>query len=145
MTGVIAEEVYAYLEEKTLLPEEQKGCRKNSRGTNDLLFIDRRILREVKMQKKNLSIAWIDYKKAYDMVPHSWILECLEILRISDQIKAFLEESMKTWRVDLTCGNDTLERVNIEGHFSRGLLVTTYLCYVPHTTDEYTQKRKCWL
>ena len=29
------------------------------------------------MRKKNLSMAWIDYKKAYDMVPDSWILECL--------------------------------------------------------------------
>ena len=28
------------------------------------------------MRKKNLAVAWIDYKKAY-MVPHSWVVECL--------------------------------------------------------------------
>ena len=25
-------------------------------------------------------MAWIDYKKVYDFVPHSWILECLDML-----------------------------------------------------------------
>jgi hypothetical protein len=32
------------------------------------------ILKDAKVGK-NLSMAWIDYKKAYDMVPHSWIKE----------------------------------------------------------------------
>jgi len=49
------------------------------------------ILREVKMRKKNLSMAWIDYKKAYDMVPHSWILECIEALGIDEGIRKLLE------------------------------------------------------
>ena len=30
-------------------------------------------MREVKMRKRNLSMTWIAYKKAYDMMPHSWI------------------------------------------------------------------------
>ena len=52
------------------------------------------ILREVKKRKKNLSMAWIDYKKAYDMVPHSWILECLEALGIDEGIRKLIENSM---------------------------------------------------
>ena len=32
------------------------------------------------MRKKNLAVAWIDYKKAYDMVPHSWVVECLDMV-----------------------------------------------------------------
>ena len=47
-----------------MVPEEQKGCRKRSRGTNDLLYIDRTVIKEVKSRKKNLAIAWIYYKKA---------------------------------------------------------------------------------
>ena len=42
LTGIITEKVYNSLEERELLPEEQKGCRRGSRGTNDLLFIDKR-------------------------------------------------------------------------------------------------------
>ena len=64
LTGVIADQIYAQLDQDKLLPEEQKGCRKNSRGTNDLLYIDRAVIKEVKSRNKNLAMAWINYKKA---------------------------------------------------------------------------------
>ena len=41
LTGVITDQIYAHLDQEKLLPEEQKGCRKGSKGTNDLLYIDR--------------------------------------------------------------------------------------------------------
>ena len=72
LTGVIADQTYGCLDQQKLLPEEQKGCRKKSRGTNDLLYIDRAVIREVKSRNKNLVMPWIDYKKAYNIVPHSW-------------------------------------------------------------------------
>ena len=84
MSGVIADQIYGHLDHQKLLPEEQKGCRKRSRRTNDLLYIDRAVTREVKSREKNLTMAWIDYKKAYDMVPHSWIKECLELLEVAN-------------------------------------------------------------
>ena len=40
-------------------------------------------------------MAWIDYRKAYDFVPHNWILECLDMPNIADNIRSFLEKSMK--------------------------------------------------
>ena len=74
LTGVIADQIYAHLDEKKLLSEEQKGCSKGSRRTNDLLCIDRAVIKEVKSRNKNLAMAWKDYKKTYDMVSHSWII-----------------------------------------------------------------------
>ena len=73
LTGVIADQIYAHLYQEKLLPEEQKGCRKGSRRTNDLeeLYIDRAVIKEVKSRNKNLAMTWLDYKKAYDMVPYS--------------------------------------------------------------------------
>ena len=82
LSGLVADQIYGYLDEQKLLPEKQKGCRKRSGETNDLLYIDRAVIREVKSRKKNLTMAWIDYKKAYDMVLYSWIKEYLELLRI---------------------------------------------------------------
>ena len=69
-----------------LLPQEQKGCWRKPRGMNDLLFIDKVIMGEVKMRKRNLSVVWIDYKKAFDMVPHSWVIACLETAGINEKI-----------------------------------------------------------
>ena len=48
LTGVIADQIYTHLDQEKLLPEEQKGCRKGSRGTNDLLYIDWATIKEVK-------------------------------------------------------------------------------------------------
>ena len=76
LRGVIADQIYAHLYQEKLLPEEQKGCREGCRGGNDLLYIDRGVIKEVKSRNKNLAVDWIDYKKAYDMVPYSWIIEC---------------------------------------------------------------------
>ena len=44
------------------------------------------ILREVKMRTPHVSMAWIDYKKAYDMVPLTWIINCLETVGINEKI-----------------------------------------------------------
>ena len=70
-TGVIADQIYAHWDQEKLLPEEQKGYKKGSRGTNNLLYIDRAVIKEVKSRNKNLAMTGIDYKKAYDTVPHS--------------------------------------------------------------------------
>ena len=73
MSDVIADQIYRHSNQKKLLPEEQKGRKKRSRATNDLLYIDRdrAVIREVKSRKKNLAMTWIDYRKTYDMMPHS--------------------------------------------------------------------------
>ena len=70
LLGVVEDHNYRHLGQQKLLPEEQKGWRKECRGTNDLLFIDRAVITEVKSVKKNLAMTWIDGKKTYDMVPH---------------------------------------------------------------------------
>ena len=120
LTGILADEIYDYLEKKMLLPEEKKGCRRKCKVTGDLLFINKMILQEVQMRKKNLAVPWTDYKKAYDMVPHSWNVECLGMVGVSEQIKLFLSESMKAWRFDLTCNNQSLGRVDIKRGIFQG-------------------------
>ena len=41
LIGILAEDVYTHLERKNPFPDEQKGCRHNSRGTKDQLMIDK--------------------------------------------------------------------------------------------------------
>ena len=94
LAGMIAEEMYTYLHRENLLPEEQKGCRRGSRGTKDQLLIDKTVLRDCRRRQTNLAMAWIDYKKAYDFVPHSWISECMEMFGIAENVRNFLLRSM---------------------------------------------------
>ena len=48
--NILVEKLYQHLEERTLLPKEQKGCRKNARGTKVHLLINKMIIK--KLQKK---------------------------------------------------------------------------------------------
>lgn len=68
------------MEVNSLLPIEQKG----SYGCKDQLLINKAIIDEVNTRKKNLTTAWIDYKKAFDSVPHDWMLKCLDLQNITN-------------------------------------------------------------
>ena len=57
-------------------------------------MINNAILENCKKRKKNLSTAWKDYKKAFDSVPHSWIIKCLQMYKIHPVLITFIEESM---------------------------------------------------
>ena len=114
LTDVIADQLYAHLDQEKLLLEEQKGCRKRSRGTNGLLYIDQTVIKEVKSRNNNLATTWIDYKKAYDMVPHPWIIECLDSLGVAENIKSLLVNSMEKWKIMLCSGNSELGEVEIK-------------------------------
>ena len=74
LTAQIREKIYYSLTSHGLFPDEQKGCRKGSRGTAELLYIDQHIL---KTRRKILAMARINYKRAYDMVPQS----CLKMYK----------------------------------------------------------------
>ena len=94
LTGIISDKLYEFLDAGNILHDEQKGCRKGDQGTNDQLFIDKMILKESKARRKNLALGWIDYKKACDMIPHPWILECLGLVGTAQKIKNLLANSM---------------------------------------------------
>ena len=114
LTVQIREEIYNSLISHGLFLEEQKGCRKGSRDTAELLYLDLHILNESKTRRKNLAMIWIDYKKAYDMVPQTWIIHSLKMYKISDEVINFIEKTMKTRRVELTAGRRSLAEAKIQ-------------------------------
>ena len=108
------------MKDENLLPEEQQGCRRKSRGTKDQLLIDKTILKDCRKRRTNLAMAWIDYRKAYDFVPHSWILECLDMLGIADNVRSFLEKSMKKWKLLLNSNGSNLCEIDVNRGIFQG-------------------------
>ena len=47
-------------------------------------------------------MAWIDYKKAFDSVPHSWINRCLDLYKIDGSLRTFLANQVTQWKTDIT-------------------------------------------
>ena len=109
LTGVIAQDMFDCLEQEKLLSEEQKGCIQGSYGKKVQL-----------LKYRNLSRNWIDYKKAYEFVLHSWINECMKLIGIADHVKNLLEKSMEQWKLSLTTNAEDLGEVDVKKGIFQG-------------------------
>ena len=78
-------------------------------------------------------MAWIDYQKAFDRVPHSWIIKSLELIGINNKIKSFTKKVMTYWktRMRLHAENKLIETEDIKiqcGIFQVNSLSPLLLC-----------------
>ena len=101
LTKIISERLYQHLTTNNLFPAEQKGCTKNTYGCKDHLLTSKMLQKDCKQRNRDMSIAWIDYKKAFDKVPHTWIIEALNIYRAPLILQSFISKTMQTWNTDL--------------------------------------------
>ena len=65
------------------------------------VFCPKAIYEYCRRRNKNLSIAWIDYQKAFDSVPHSWVEKSIELVGVNSKIVRFFELSMEKWNTRL--------------------------------------------
>ncbi|CAH2106948.1 unnamed protein product [Euphydryas editha] len=102
LTSVLANVLYSHCHENNIMAEEQRGCRRGVRGCKDHLMVNKAILEDAHQSQRNLSVAWIDYRKAFDSVSHEWLLKLLDIYKCPPMIKKFLLLAMSSWRVIMT-------------------------------------------
>ena len=78
-------------------------------------------------------MAWVGYKKAYDMVPHSWIITTMGMVSLANNIIGLIKESMNKWKTNLYADRKLLGSVHIrrgifqDDSFSPLLFVTALL------------------
>ena len=78
------------------------------------------------MDVNEFCCAWIDYKKAFDSIPHECILRSLELFKVSSRVVSFLKYNMKNWKIQVTLGSGTLMSDNI--NIKRGIFQGHSLC-----------------
>ena len=110
-SGVLADKIEHHMGEH--MSDSQKGVGMGTRGAKHQLVIDKMVAGDSRRRSTNLAMAWIDYKKAYDYVPNSWILESLELYKIHPSIKEFIATSMNHWKTTLLANNQDIDTVNI--------------------------------
>ncbi|RVE43610.1 hypothetical protein evm_011730 [Chilo suppressalis] len=86
LTSILRAEINKHINANNIISASQNGCTVGSRGTKELLLIDMTICQHIRRSKGALSATWIDYKKAYDSVPHSWLRRILELYKIDFKI-----------------------------------------------------------
>jgi hypothetical protein len=101
MTSCIKVIIYDHCQKLNILNEEQKGCVKECFGCKEQLIIDTVIMEQARKNNRNIYTAFIDYKKAYDSVPQSWLIKILKIYKINLDLINFLSHVMTFWRTTL--------------------------------------------
>ena len=105
--------------EFNILPDEQKALRKGHRGCHDALMIDSMIVESAMVNKSELSVAWVDYQKAYDRVPHGWLLTVLRAINAPRNVRKCVRRLMRKWVTVFSVGRRKIVRVEIT--LKRGL------------------------
>ena len=102
-----------------------------SRRKKDQLIIGKNILNDRKRKRQNLIMAWLGYKKAYDMVPNFWIIECLKLVNVFENIIRLTQGSMAIWKTEITECSQTLREVEIKRRIFQSF--STVICYLYDT------------
>ena len=110
LSTIIITYVSAHCEQNGILTEEQKGCKKNIHGCKDQTIIDAVIVGQAVDNQRNLSMAYIDYQKAYDSIPHSFLVKVLEMYKVDPVVVRSLRHAMDKWMttLQLNGGKDVL-------------------------------------
>jgi len=79
----------------------RKGALGSQYGCIDHLLLMNSVWQQVKSKYRSLVVAWIDYRKAYNLVPHNWLLECLHLFQFPPVLVSCLERLLPLWRTTL--------------------------------------------
>ena len=98
----------------------QVGGKPGSWGCADQLLINKMVLDETQEQRRNLFMMWYDYKKAFDSVPHPWILKSLNLACVPSQIIKTVENLMKMWSTKVYLNDIETENIKYQTGILQG-------------------------
>ncbi|XP_044760181.1 uncharacterized protein LOC123317642 [Coccinella septempunctata] len=101
LTSVITKHIHQHLRTNNLMAPEQGGGRIRTKGSKELLIVDYIVTKQARKKLRNISVAWIDYRKAFDSVPHTWLLKVLKMHGVHEKLIHLLRFLMQTWRTSL--------------------------------------------
>ena len=127
-TSCLLEPMDEHLDEYGLMQRDQRGAKQGCSGTIDNLFIDRTVCQDSQRGQRNLSMAWVDVRKAYDSVDHSWLVEMCKLHRLPCWVGRVIGKLCECWNtricVRTTRGLETSDIIQ----FRRGLPQGDALC-----------------
>ena len=112
-TGCVTELLLNHCAANNILHPAQKGCARGQLGCTDHLLLNSRLWHQVKSKNRSLCIAWLDYKKTYDSVPHNWILYCLRLFQFHPTVVQCVECLLGLWSTTLYLGMPKCDPVKL--------------------------------
>eukprot|EP01133_Synstelium_polycarpum_P021392 gene21392-25697_t len=97
MTGLLTQ--WLNIWGKSILPTEQIALKKSVWGCIQAHLLDNAACQYAVKSRKNLSIAWIDYTKAFDSIPHGLIKWILRKMTVPLTVRNALKSIMDHWKI----------------------------------------------
>ena len=103
-----------HCEKNSIIAIEQAGGKKEVWGCTEQLMINKTDFEEVKINHRSLITIWLDYQKAFDSVPHEWLIKSLELANIPTKVINALKELIKKWATNIHLqGNEQLTETKL--------------------------------
>ena len=100
LTSYITLFVDRHVRSNNILPREQVALQKRSWGCTHALMLDQTLVSDAHYQKQRpISLAWIDYAKAFDSVPHAYIKWLLKVVKLPKTLRTFVNRLLGSWQV----------------------------------------------
>ena len=114
-TKCVTKVIQEMVEHRGLLAENQLGTVRLVQGAKEQAMINIALNKE---NKNSLKTAWIDVKKAFDSVDHSYLIDCIENLNLPCWISEFLKSTIDKWKLSIRYKNEQI----LEKRVERGIL-----------------------
>ena len=107
---------------------QQRGDRVGCIGTTDNLLIDRMVTLDCHKGKRNLSMAWVDVRKAYDSVDHTWLAKVMRIHRFPKWLCGTIIHLAASWNTKIVAVTKQGPEISRWIRFIKGLPQGDALC-----------------
>ena len=92
---------------------------------------------------------WLDFKKGYDLVPHSWIVEALRLAKIPKQIISAITHLIGRWKREFNIptvdGNITIGDIIYNKGVLQGDFHAVILFILSRNPLSFLMKKKRWI
>jgi len=121
---------------------------KGSLGCKEQLIVDTIFMKQANKYARNLHTAFIDYAKAYNSVPHSWLVKILQLYKVDETLVEFLKYTMKRWetKVMMTTKGSQIEIPNVKickGVFQGDTLSPLWFCMALNPLSNILNETDC--
>ena len=100
LRGFISTFIGQYVSERNMVAIEQRALQKNIWGCTHAPTVDQTLIADAHDQKQRpISVAWIDYAKAFDSIPHTYIKWVLRSRQVPPPLRKLLKGLMNQWQV----------------------------------------------
>ena len=110
-----------HCEVNEIITSEQAGGKRSVWGCTEQLLINKSILSKVRQKKRNLLTVWLDYRKAFDSVPHDWIIKALQLAKVLKNLVESIKRLTKQWATILNLLGEGQSVTSDEIHYAKDI------------------------